>query len=278
MALLSSMPETPPSLAPADAGAMPVQPSWLRTALFGSVRDLTTALDNGLDPNSKTAGGTTLLMAAALDEQKTQSLLQRKADARTRGLAGTDALTIAASHVGSPQSVLALLDAGAEPEPSESVRVRRTPVVAASMAGDVETLKLLLSRGAKPSAEAVSEAVTFGHADILRTLINAGGDAQGVNNSGVNLLHWATITNRSTVIPILAAAHVPIDAIDDYGFTPLMYAATVEEDDTDTLRALLVAGADIRVRNDDGRTPLQQAQRLKHSGAVGVLRQHPSNP
>jgi ankyrin repeat protein len=272
MALLSALPETPATIAPPAAAAAPAPPSWLRTVLFAPAPDLDAALDAGLDPNSRTAGGTTLLMAAALDGDKTRALLARGADPHVRGKLGIDALTIAASHVGTSGSVRALLDAGAEPQAPDGVRVRRAPIVAASMAGDVDTVKLLLDRGAKPSGEAVSEAVTFGHADVVAALVAAGGDASGVDRTGINLLHWATITNRASVIPVLAKAGVPINAIDDAGFTPLMYAATVDQGDDETLEALLRAGASARIRNDQGRTPLQQAERLKHRRVVKALR------
>src|SRR5262249_57268200 len=118
-------------------------------------------------------------------------------------------------------------------------------------------VKLLLARGAKPSASALSEAVTFGYPDIVRTLIAAGTDAAGmVERSGINLLHWAAIANRPAVISALIDAHVDIDAMDDNGFTPLMYAATIDFGDTAALKALLKAGADKTIRNSEGRTPL----------------------
>ena len=91
-------------------------------------------------------------------------------------------------------------------------------------------------------------------------------------SSGVNLLHWATITNRTSVVPILARAGVPLDALDDNGFTPLMYAATVDVGDTATLKALLQAGADRTVRNDQGRTPLDQARHYRHTRIADALR------
>jgi ankyrin repeat protein len=211
-------------------------------------------------------------MAAALDADKTRALLARGADPRVRARLGTDAVTIASSHVATAASVRALLDAGAEPQPPEGVRVHRSPLVAAAMAGDVDSIELLLAHGAMPSAEAVSEAVTFGHADVVSALLAAGADATGVDRSGINLLHWATITNRPAVIPILVKAGVPIDAIDDAGFTPLMYAATIDQGDDETLAALLQAGANQRIRNDQGRTPLQQAVHLKHTRAALALR------
>jgi ankyrin repeat protein len=142
----------------------------------------------------------------------------------------------------------------------------------ASMAGDVDSVRLLLSHGAKASAEAAGEAVTFGHADVLAALIAAGADVSGAESTGVNLLHWATITNRTAVIPILITAGVPLDGVDGFGFTPLMYAATLDQGETGALEALLKAGADRSVKNEEGRTPLQQAQRLGHIQHANVLK------
>jgi ankyrin repeat protein len=270
MALLSSLPETPPTIAPASPGTAGA-PAWLRTALFGNAPDLTAALDSGLDPNSKTTAGTTVLMAAALDADKTRLLLARGADVHARGRSGMDALTIAATHVGTSASLGALLDAGADVQPPEGVRVRHSPIVAASLAGDPDAVAILLKHGAAPSGQAVSEAITFGHRDVVATLIGAGADVTGVDSTGVNLLHWAAITNRDTIVPLLAKAGVPINALDDAGYTPLMYAATVDQGDQRTLKALLAAGANPRIKNDDGRTPLQQARRLGHTDAVREL-------
>lgn len=271
MALLSSLPHGPPRLAPAAPNAA-TAPNWLRAALFGSTRELAAALDAGMDPNSQSEHGTTPLMASALDAEKTRLLLARGANPRTRGRTGMDALTIAASHVGTSDVVAALLDGGAEVQPSKDVHPPRTPLVAAALAGDVSTVRLLLRRGAMPSGRAVSEAVTFGHAAVVRALVDAGTDVSAVDSSGINLLHWAAITNRATIIPILAGAGVPINAIDDAGFTPLMYAATVDQGDQDVLEALLRAGADTRIRNGAGRTALQQAEHFKHADLARALK------
>ena len=174
----------------------------------------------------------------------------------------------------------ALLDAGAAVEPPENVKARQSPLLLASMSGDLETVSLLLARGASanprpnPSGNSpISEAITFGRADIVRVLIQAGAKTDLVERTGVNLLHWATITNRADVIPELVRSGVDINAIDDAGFTPLMYAATIDFGDTATLSALLAAGADKTIKNESGRTPLQQARRLGHIRLASVLAQ-----
>jgi ankyrin repeat protein len=267
MALLSGLPsgEVP-------AGAVFSSKDWVRSALFGSSKDLGVLLDSGLDPNSKTAGGTTLMMMCATDPEKIRLLVARGVNVKTRTANGTDALTIAASYRGTTESMRALLDAGAEPQAPEGVRTRHTPLVFSSMTGDLENVRLLLSRGAKPDIEGLSEAVTFGYPDIVSAYIDAGADASLREGSGINLLHWATITNRTSVIPVLAAAKVPLNDGDQFGFTPLMYAASVDHGDTATLRELLKAGADRSVRNDDKKTALDLARKFKHTPLADALK------
>lgn len=277
MALAAALPEShdrsvpPEGLRVSTVGTTP----WMRIALFGTARELATLLDAGLDPNSRTNNGTTVLMAAALDPDKVRLLVSRGADAKARVSAGgsaNDALTIASAYRGTAASLRALLAAGAEAQPAEGVRVRNAPLVFAAMTGDLENVRLLLENGVRPTEKALAEAVTFGYPDVVRTLIKAGVDAGIVENTGINLLHWATIANRPALIAPLAEAGVPIDATDDNGFTPLMYAATIDFGDTEVLDALLKAGADKKIQNLEGRTPLAQARRYGLSHLEPSLR------
>ena len=107
--------------------------------------------------------------------------------------------------------------------------------------------------------------MTFGYPDIVRALIAAGAPAKLTESSGINLLHWAVITNHPSVIPALVEAGVPINAKDGFDFTPLMYAATIDFGDTRSLQALLKAGADPNIRNAEGLTAIEQARKYQHS-------------
>lgn len=275
MALARALPQIAPpaEVAGADSrSAVRDTPDWLSTALFGTSEQLKARLDRGLDPNSRTKNGTTLLMASVIDPEKVRMLIARGADVKARSASTHDALTIAAAYRETSASIEALIKAGAEPQPPAGVRVRNTPLVFASMAGDLSNVKLLLASGAQPLEKAFSQAVTFGYPDVAQTLIAAGVDAAGmVDGTGVNLLHWAAIADRAALIPILAAAHVPINTADDHGFTPLMYAATIDFGDTSVMQALLKAGADKSIRNYEGRTPLAQARYFRHASLAAVL-------
>jgi hypothetical protein len=52
-----------------------------------------------------------------------------------------------------------------------------------------------------------------------------------------------------------------------------MYAATLDQGETAALGTLLKGGADRGIKNEEGRTPLQQAQRLGHRQHANVLKQ-----
>ncbi len=282
LAMLSGMPAASswvppaaPTAEPLPAGANDV----MRAALFGTAAQLSSQL-HGPVAEISTPGGTTILMAAASDVDKVKLLIARGVDATFRSPAGYDAATAAAAYRGSVEAIRALLDAGANVEPPENVKPRHSPLLLASMSGDLETVSLLLARGAhanpRPNASGdspISEAITFGRADVVRALIRAGAKIDLVERTGVNLLHWATITNRADVIPELVRAGVDVNAIDDAGFTPLMYAATIDFGDTATLSALLASGADKTIKNESGRTPLQQARRLGHANLARALAQ-----
>ena len=279
MALLSALPEiagkpkTPKRVRGADA-----EPPWMRTALFGTAQQLKVLLDGGLDPNSRTPNGTTVLMMAAPDAEKVRLLVARGASAKARAPSGCDALTIAAAYRGTAEALQALLDAGAEVQAPAGVRARNSPLLFAAMTGDLDNVKLLLTHGAGPSQAPTPQAntplaaaVTFGYPDVVRTLIAAGASVRAREATGINLLHWAVIADRPAVIPILIEAGASLNATDENGYTPLMYAATIDFGDAESLQALLHAGADRTVRNADGRTAEEQARYYRHTRLAAAL-------
>jgi len=259
MALLDAMPVPANSLIRLTTTEQ-YFPPYASTALFGTPQQLSALLDSGLNPNSTTAKGTTLLMMAAPDADKVKLLLARGA------APGIEALTIAAAYRNTAPAIRLLLDANTEPNPPKGTREKKLPLTFAAMTGDLENVKLLLAHGADPT-EALAPAVTFGYPEIVKALIAAGASAKGTESSGINLLHWAVITNHPEAIPARVEAGVPVNATDNFGYTPLMYAATIDFGNAGSVAALLKAGANPKIRNDEGRTAIEQA-RYYHNGLL----------
>ena len=86
----------------------------METALFGTAAQLKAQLDAGLDPNSKTPGGTTLLMMAAADAGKVKLLIDRGADVNAKAKSGFTPLMVASSYYGSSAAVRLLLKTACE--------------------------------------------------------------------------------------------------------------------------------------------------------------------
>ncbi len=147
MALMLDLPKSAQPSAP-QPSAMPVPSGiepWMETALFGTVKELKAQLNKGLDPNSKTSEGTTLLMMAAHDPKKVELLVSQGAVVGSKAKSGFTALMVAATYTGTSRTVKYLIDHGAEVNPGKGVMFDASPLFFASMTGDEENVSLLLS-------------------------------------------------------------------------------------------------------------------------------------
>nr|WP_326541721.1 ankyrin repeat domain-containing protein [Pseudorhodoferax sp.] len=125
---------------------------------------------------------------------------------------------------------------------------RYDAVTIAAVADDEDTLRLLLSLGASAKlvtsrydGTALIAAAHLGHAGVVRQLIAAGAPLDHVNN-----LHW-TAAIEAVVLGDGGARH------------------------QDTLAALIAAGANLRLADRQGLTPLALARARGHTAMVAML-------
>jgi Ankyrin repeats (3 copies)/Squalene-hopene cyclase N-terminal domain len=122
---------------------------WMSTALFGTAADLDRLLEKGLDPNSRTAAGTTLLMMAAGDRDKVDALLRRGADVNLAAKTGFTALIVAANDPEGTPALRLLLERGALVTPSNPKPLHEgSPMFYAVSSGNVDAVRLLVQHGA----------------------------------------------------------------------------------------------------------------------------------
>ncbi len=164
----------------------------------------------------------------------------------SRGRTPLHVATFARQH----EAIRVLAQAGADLGALENDRY--DAVTIAAVAGDEETLALLLSLGASAKlvtsrydGTALIAAAHLGHAGVVRQLIAAGAPLDHVNN-----LRWTAV----------------IEAIVLGDGGPRHQAC---------LRALVDAGANLQLTDRDGRTPLQLARARGFDAMVRILEAAP---
>ena len=113
------------------------------------------------------------------------------------------------------------------------------------------------------------------HPDKVQRLLALGADIDVRNYKGKTALHYAAKAGFLKVINLLIERGAPLDATDNDGETPLFDAirSTIKDSQKQraALEALLVAGANLNVKNKKGLTPLQVAQRMRRAEARKVV-------
>ena len=112
-------------------------------------------------------------------------------------------------------------------------------------------------------------ATSYDDPALIRALVAGGADIHEKDQDGLNALDWAVIAHRpETVTALLATgAAALVNDRDRFGYTPLLYAATIDfGGDAEIIDALLKAGADPKIGDKEGKTP------LAHAGKYPYLR------
>ncbi len=257
------------------AGAQPVH----RAAAFGSLADLTRALDQGAPVDARGPGEMTPLMLAVHDPDKVALLLARGADARAMSAAGNTPLILASWYSGAERAVESLLAKGADVKAANKDGL--TALTQAVRTGEPGKVERLLRAGALVDAVDKSGATPLLHATfrhehgIVRRLLAAGANLHARFDGQTPLL-LAAYDGEQALVGLLLEAGAKIDEVDNDGMTALAWAAKVEHGDSDVVDRLLAAGADPAHVDAGGHTPLQWAESSGNTPAVASLRAHAS--
>jgi uncharacterized protein len=240
----------------AIAGAPPpLNQQLMEAAKAGDLAQVKTLLDKGADVNAKDEQGRTPLLGAAFGGHLAVGmiLLERGADARGR-------------------SGIMMLDAAAR-------------------AGDIETVKLALSKGADvnetlPGAVSpLMEAARSGNPDVLKLLLDKGADVNWRGGGNRTALMNAVWSGNAHAVRILLDKKANANAKDDEGRTALIGAA--RSGNMEVVRLLLAKGADVNAvfrgatfasrvpdLRTDSRTALNAALECGHKEIAELLRAH----
>jgi ankyrin repeat protein len=270
-----------PLVAPAEWQLAEEAP-WMSVALFGSTAELQQLLDGGLDTNSRTADGTTLLMMTAGDKDKVALLIDRGADVNLAAKTGFTPLIVASNHPGNIDVIRLLVSRGAKVTPLDPKPLHdASPLFYAAWTGNIDAVNLFAERGADlrrkmlvagiVALSPAEMAVFQGDAEMVRLLVQKGADVNEVDDTGISLLSATVLGNDTKMIRTLLALGAHVNEIDEHSLTPLMHAALIDYGDTEVVQLLLEAGADPSVKSKDGLTALDLARRAGHTAIARAL-------
>jgi uncharacterized protein len=123
------------------------------------------------------------------------------------------------------------------------------------------------------SASPVADAARNGDREIVRTLLQKGGDVNAAEGDGMTALHWAARSNDVQMAEMLLYAGANLKAATRLGsYTPLDLASRLGN--VEVTKVLLDSGADVGASTSTGLTPLMMAARSGSTETVRLLLDH----
>lgn len=152
-----------------------------------------------------------------------------------------------------------------------------THLHAACAAGQVESVKYGIARGAEVSVKRARDgmypihaAIFPGHIDVTEHLLTKGKASWKVKDGkGMQALHLAAVQGHSAAVEVLIANRAKTDAKDKEGFSPLHLAA--ESGRTHSIDVLLALRADLLAVDKKGEAAMHRAVMTGHENVVEFL-------
>ncbi len=266
-------------LCTSHAAQLDVEGALLLAAAAGRAEAARYALDQGAQVDARDGSAerrpALVIATAAGHAHVVDLLLERGADAGAATVSGITPLMFAA-HGDRAAIAARLLDAGASPEDRDR-RLGNTALHVAARRGALDTLKLLLARGAQVNAASTGDGRTplmlaarepAGLEAVIELLLH-GADPNLRAHDGSTALMGAAVWGHGHIIATLLANGARPGDVSADGRSALHRAATTGR--VEVMSQLIDAGAPLEPRAADGNTPLGAAVFFGRAEAVDRL-------
>ena len=187
---------------------------------------------------------------------------------------------LAAAARGDATQIKALIAKGARPEVRDAYQ--RTPLHVAAYGGHHEAMRALVAAGADPNAlehdryDIVTIAAVANDVPTLDVALALGASARNVTSryDGTALIAAAHL-GHVEIVRRLIRAGAPLDHVNNLGWTAVIEAIVLGDGGprhTETLRALVEAGANVNLADRNGQAPLALATARGYGAMVGLLK------
>ncbi|KAG8554680.1 hypothetical protein GDO81_003861 [Engystomops pustulosus] len=246
-------------------------------ALLGHTPIANLLLERNRSPNipSDSQGATPLHYAAQGNCPDTVRVLLTHLSVRDEAdLEGRTAFMWAAGK-GSDEALKVMLELDPELEINRTDKYGGTALHAASLSGQISTIRILLDSGAQVDAADLMKhtplfrACEMGHREVISTLIKGGAKVHLVDKDGRSPLHWAALGGNANVCQILIENNINPNAQDYEGRTPLHCAAYGGY--IGCMEVLMENKADPNIQDKNGRTALHWSCNNGYLDAVKLL-------
>ncbi len=187
----------------------------------------------------------------------------------------------AAAARGDAAEIKALTAKGEKPDTRDAYG--RTPLHVAAYGGNHEAMRALVAAGANPNAlendryDVVTIAAVANDVPTLKVALALGASAKNITSryDGTALIAAAHL-GHAEVVRALIQAEAPLDHINNLGWTAIIESIVLGEGGprhTETLKALIDAGANVNLPDRNGQTPLALARARGYRAMVKLLQQ-----
>ena len=257
-------------------------------AVFGNMEGFQIILNASASVNAKESTGVTPLHWAAWDPARVKLLVERGADVNAKASNGRTPLMAASSCTMAEAAVKLLIEKGADVNAVQTSN-GATALHNAVSTGGPRIAMLLLDAGAKPDVADSSgvtplqDAVGTGDVGLVTRLLALGAavnsknaSAGKVQNGDIALKELTPLMNAAPfgspeLIAKLLDAGADVKMRDVRGMTPLMMAVASDKQDVRVVKLLLERGSDGNAKAANGETVLDWARKFNEPAMLALL-------